>query len=174
MINKKTILFVDGYNIINAWSDLKKLLEYDLEGSREKLNDYMYEYAAYYGEEVWVIYDAYQTSSKKENIDKINGIHIVYTKEKQTADAYIEKAVKDCSNDRRILVKIATSDWVQQRQVLGSGGIRMTPHELKEKCSRIRRKIDMKYNKKYGSANDVGSSLNSKSLKILSDLLKDS
>ena len=69
MINKKTILFVDGYNIINAWPELKKLLDYDLDGAREKLNGYMFEYAAFYGEEIWVIYDAYQQSSKKEKID---------------------------------------------------------------------------------------------------------
>lgn len=174
MINKKTILFVDGYNIINAWPDLKKLLDYDLEGAREKLNGYMFEYAAFYGEETWVIYDAYQQSSKKEKIDKRNGIHIVYTKEKQTADSFIEKSVKEYSSDRRILIKVATSDWVQQRQVLGNGGIRMTPWELKEKCSRIRTKIDRTYKTENELNSNLESRLSVKSLKKLNDLLKDS
>lgn len=55
---------VDGYNVINAWSELKKHLTDDFEGAREKLNDYMFEYAAYYGEIVYVVYDAYQQKQK--------------------------------------------------------------------------------------------------------------
>lgn len=143
-MNRKTVLFVDGYNILNAWSELKKILDDDLEGAREKLNDYMYEYAAFYGEDVFVVYDAYLTDSKKEKIETHNGVTIVYTKENQTADSYIERKVNELSSDVRILIKVATSDWVQQRQILGSGGIRLTPFELKEKCVRIRRKIKWK------------------------------
>ena len=108
MINRKTILYVDGYNVINAWPDLKKMLDEDFDGSREKLNEYMFEYAAYYGEEVWVVYDAYLTSSKKEKLEKRNGVYIVYTKEHQTADSFIERAAKEYSSDGRILLKVVT------------------------------------------------------------------
>jgi len=171
MSHHKTVLFVDGYNILNAWPDLKRLLEVDLEGAREKLNDYMFEYAAYYGEEVCVVYDAYMTHSKKENIEKVNRVKIVYTKENQTADTYIEREVKKLSSDVRILVRVATSDWVQQRQILGNGGIRMTPWELKDKCVRIRRKIERSIQKEQNNTKEA--EISRHSLKNLGNLLKE-
>lgn len=171
MNNRKTVLLVDGYNIINAWGDLKSLLEDDFEGARDRLNDYMFEYAAYYGEEVYVVYDAYLTASKKVKIEKLYNVYIVYTKENQTADAFIEKKVKELSSDVRIMIKVVTSDWVQQRQILGSGGIRLTPWELKDKCVRIRRKIETKYKK--SEATTVESRINQGSFQKLNDLLKD-
>ena len=174
MINRKTILYVDGYNVINAWPDLKKMLDEDFDGSREKLNEYMFEYAAYYGEEVWVVYDAYLTSSKKEKLEKRNGVYIVYTKEHQTADSFIERAAKEYSSDGRILLKVVTSDWVHQRQVLGNGGIRLTPWELKDKCVRIRSKIENKYKTDNTLNSTLESRISNKSLKKLTDLLKES
>lgn len=139
---QKTVIFVDGYNVLNAWPETKAILEEDLEGAREKLIDHMIEYAAYYGEEVYLVYDAYLTDYKKEKIELIQGVHVVYTKENQTADAFIEREVNRLSEDVRIIIKVVTSDWVQQRQILGSGGLRLTPWELKEKCVRIRKKLD--------------------------------
>jgi len=164
---RKTILFVDGYNVINAWSDLNTVLEEDLEGARDKLNDFMFEYAAFYDEEVYVVYDAYMQSGKMVKVEERNHVHIVYTKENQTADAFIEKKVSEFSSDVRIMIKVVTSDWVQQRQILGSGGIRLTPWELKSKCDRIKRKIERKYNKVESTA--VGH----QSFKNLDNLLKE-
>lgn len=143
-MNQRTILLVDAYNIINAWPELKAMTSDDLEGARERLNDYMYEYAAYYGEEVYVVYDAYARSGKLTKVETLHGVHIVFTKENQTADAYIEKMVQEFAQDVRLMIKVVTSDWVQQRQVLGSGGIRLTPWELKEKCVRIRNRVQRK------------------------------
>ncbi|MBN2795000.1 MAG: NYN domain-containing protein [Clostridia bacterium] len=143
-MHRKVVLLVDAYNIINAWSELKYLAEHDLEGAREKLNNDMLEYAAYYGEEVYIVYDAYARDNKLEHVETINHVHIIYTKENQTADSYIEKKVATLSEDPRLLIKVVTSDWVQQRQVLGSGGIRLTPYELKDKCTRIISKVQRK------------------------------
>lgn len=171
MNHRKTVLFVDGYNVLNAWPELKTILEDDLEGAREKLNDYMHEYAAYYGEEVYVVYDAYLTSSKKEKIEVFDHVHIVYTKENQTADSFIEREVKRLSEDVRIMIKVATSDWVQQRQILGSGGIRLTPWELKDKCARIRRKIEHRFQKVEEQNAKMPSG--HQSLRKLSELLKE-
>lgn len=167
----KTILYIDGYNVLNAWPELKKVLEVDLEGAREKLNDYMYEYAAYYDEEIYVVYDAYMTQSKKEKIELINKVHIVFTKENQTADTFIEREVNKWSSDVRVLVKVATSDWVQQRQILGNGAIRITPWELKDKCVRIRRKIARNFQKEQESL--VEREFGHESLKKLSVLFKE-
>ncbi len=113
------------------------------------------------------------TNSKKEKVEKSNGINIVYTKENQTADSYIERSVKGYSNDGRILIKIATSDWVHQRQVLGNGGIRLTPWELKEKCVRIRMKIKRKFKSEETLNFTLESRISHSSLKKLNDLLKD-
>ena len=154
-MSHRIILFVDGYNVINAWSELNKHLMDDFEGARQKLNDYMFEYAAYYGEIVYVVYDAYQQKNKKINIEKRHGVYIVYTKSNQTADAYIEKKVEELGKDLRLTIKVATSDWVQQRQVLGSGGIRLTPQELYEKCKNIQRKILRKTEKQIYSQDMV-------------------
>lgn len=166
-MNRKTVLFVDGYNIINAWPELKGSLDEDLEGARDKLNNYMFEYASFYGEDVYIVYDAYLTDSKKEKIEVINGVTIVYTKENQTADTYIERKVNELSEDVRIMIKVVTSDWVQQRQILGSGGIRLTPFELKDKCVRIRRKIKWNLEKKKSENRTFGH----RSFKKLENLL---
>ena len=172
MINRRTILYVDGYNIINAWPNLKKTLNFDLGDSRDMLNEYMFEYSVYYGEEVWVVYDAYMTNSKKEKIEKKDDLYIVYTKEYQTADSFIEKAVKTNSVDGRIILKVATSDWAQQRQILGSGGIRLTPWELKASYDGIRKKIEKKYKHKKPLNSTIESRMSEKSLAKLAELIK--
>lgn len=171
MNHRKTVLFVDGYNVLNAWPELKVILEDDLEGARVKLNDFMHEYAAFYGEEVYVVYDAYLTASKKEKIESYDLVHIVYTKENQTADSFIEREVKRLSEDVRIMIKVTTSDWVQQRQILGSGGIRLTPWELKDKCARIRRKIEHRSKKSEERRSNEPSS--HQTLRKLSKLLEE-
>lgn len=167
----KTVLFVDGYNVLNAWPELKSVLEVDLEGAREKLNDYMYEYAAYYDESVYVVYDAYMTHSKKEKIELINKVHIIFTKENQTADTFIEREVNKLSSDVRVLTKVVTSDWVQQRQILGSGAIRITPWELKDKCVRIRKKIARNFQKEQETMEER--KFSHRTLKKLRDLFKE-
>jgi predicted RNA-binding protein with PIN domain len=167
----RTVLLVDGYNVLNAWPELKVLLDTDFDGAREKLNDFMIEYSTYYGEVVYVVYDAYLTNSKIEKIESVGNVHIVYTKENQTADAFIEKKVRELSADVRLLIKVATSDWVQQRQVLGSGGIRLTPYELKEKCMRIRKRVERQYQMSKDST--IESRLGEGSFSKLKDLLKE-
>ncbi len=171
MNHKKTVLFVDGYNVLNAWPDLRILLEDDLEGAREKLNGQMFEYAAFYDEEVYVVYDAYLTDSKKIKLESFGSVHIVFTKENQTADSFIEREVNRLSSDVRIMIKVATADWVQQRQILGSGGLRLTPWELKDKCVRIRRKIERKAKMASEKADNAPSG--HQSLRNLSKLLKE-
>lgn len=147
MFENLSVIFVDGYNVLNAWPELVGMLEDDFEGARDRLNNAMFEYAAYYGETVYVVYDAYQQKNKRVNIEKLHDVYIVYTKTNQTADAYIEKKVKDLAKDLRLTVKVVTSDWVQQRQILGSGGIRLTPLELKEKCLKIKAGVRRKSQK---------------------------
>ncbi len=102
------------------------------------------------------------------NLEERHDVKIVYTKSNQTADAYIEKMVKELGKDLRLLVKVVTSDWVQQRQILGSGGIRLTPYELKEKCLNIKVRINRR-----SQMQKTAEKMESSSLSQLKSLLKD-
>ena len=95
--NKKDYLIVDGYNIINAWDELKEIAISDLEHAREKLIDAIIEYAEFTGRLGIIVFDAYNIKSCKEKIEKRKNITIVYTKEYQTADSYIEKFIGSLS-----------------------------------------------------------------------------
>ncbi len=142
MVNKKTICYIDGYNVINAWPELKREQSFDLMSARNKLNHYIEEYASYYNEEITIVYDAYMTKSRKAKNEKINNLNIIYTKKNQTADSYIEKIVNEVSKDIRITVKVVTSDWAIQRQTMGNGAIRMAPWELIDRYNRMKDSLD--------------------------------
>ena len=127
--NKKDYLIVDGYNIINAWDELKEIAISDLEHAREKLIDAIIEYAEFTGRLGIIVFDAYNIKSCKEKIEKRKNITIVYTKEYQTADSYIEKFISTLSKYDE--VKVATNDYAEQQIVLGKGASRISARELK-------------------------------------------
>ncbi|MGB9840613.1 NYN domain-containing protein [Thermovenabulum sp.] len=133
------VLFVDGYNIINAWPNLQSAKEIDLETARQKLVDIMSEYSALTGVKVKVVFDAHMVEGGRRIIENINGVEVVYTKERETADNYIEKMVesygKEAGKDYR--VRVATSDFLEQRIVLGKGAIRVSARELFYEVNRI-------------------------------------
>ena len=130
--NKKDYLIVDGYNIINAWDELKEIAISDLEHAREKLIDAIIEYAEFTGRLGIIVFDAY-------NIEKRKNITIVYTKEYQTADSYIEKFIGSLSKYDD--VKVATNDYAEQQIVLGKGASRITSRELKLDLENAKSKI---------------------------------
>ena len=127
--NKKDYLIVDGYNIINAWDELKEIAISDLEHAREKLIDAIIEYAEFTGRLGIIVFDAYNIKSCKEKIEKRKNITIVYTKEYQTADSYIEKYISTLSKYDKI--QVATSDYAEQQIILGKGATRISARELK-------------------------------------------
>ncbi|MDU7904734.1 MAG: NYN domain-containing protein, partial [Peptostreptococcaceae bacterium] len=86
-------LIIDGYNIINAWEELRRISVEDLDASREKLIDIIIEYAEFSGQKAIVVFDAYNVKSSMEKIENRKYITVVYTKEHQTADSYIEKYI---------------------------------------------------------------------------------
>ena len=129
--NKKDYLIVDGYNIINAWDELKEIAISDLEHAREKLIDAIIEYAEFTGRLGIIVFDAYNIKSCKEKIEKRKNITIVYTKEYQTADSYIEKFIGSLSK----------YDDVEQQIVLGKGASRITSRELKLDLENAKSKI---------------------------------
>ena len=128
-INKNSYIIIDVYNIINAWEQLKELSKDDLEGARERLIHYIIEYAQYTGKKAIVVFDAYNVKNSKEKIEERKYITIVYTKEHQTADSYIEKYISSLSKYDNI--EVATSDYAEQQIILGKGATRISARELK-------------------------------------------
>lgn len=140
MANK--YLIVDGYNIINAWEELKEISKTDLEHSREKLIDVITEYSSFTGRKAIIVFDAYNVKNSREKIEKRKNVSIVYTKEHQTADSYIEMYMEKLSKYDN--VKVATNDYAEQQIVLGKGATRISSRELKIDIENIKSKISEK------------------------------
>ena len=126
-------LLVDGYNIIFAWDELKALARDSLEGARHLLMDLLCNYQGYQKCVVILVFDAYKVKGNPGSVEHYRNIHVVYTKEAETADAYIERATYEISRanpDRR--VRVATSDNLEQLIILGHGAIRVSAREFHE------------------------------------------
>jgi len=130
MENKsREFLLVDGYNIINAWPELsEEVKKVDLSSARDKLIDIMADYSASTGIIVIVVFDAHQVDNHLRTSYIINGVEVVYTKEGETADHYIEKIADAIGREEK--VRVATSDWIQQQIVMGRGAGRISAREL--------------------------------------------
>ena len=116
-------LLVDGYNIIFAWDELKALAAESLAAARQSLADILSNYQGYRKCGVILVFDAYKVKGNPGSVEKYKNIHIVYTKEAETADAYIEKATYDMRKQYR--VRVATSDGMEQLIILGHGASRI-------------------------------------------------
>ncbi len=135
----KRLLFVDGYNIIGDWPELKTLQEKDLEGARDMLIEKMAEYQAYTGVEVTIVFDAHMVPGLGKKYRQYE-LGIIYTKEKETADECIERLVNETKRvDRQIYV--ATSDFMEQRVIFASGAYRKSARELRTEMEQIEQGI---------------------------------
>ena len=132
-------LLVDGYNIIFAWDDLKKIAEENLDAARGELVNRMCNYQGYAGCELILVFDAYKVKGKHRDVEKYCNINIVYTKECETADTYIERVTHELSKKHR--VRVATSDGVEQMIILGNGAMRISATEFKKRCEAAERSI---------------------------------
>lgn len=176
MANKKeTYLFVDGYNIINNWPELRPLSKMRLDLAREKLEECMLEYQAYMDVRVIVVYDAYKIRGAKEKVINKSGLKVVFTQERETADRYIEKQLHELGREFR--VRVATSDWVEQQVVLGRGGTRISARELYLEYKNMKEKINIKTQKKNSRKNEevlLEDLLDEELIKKLNKMLKKS
>ncbi|MGL5439416.1 MAG: NYN domain-containing protein [Filifactoraceae bacterium] len=128
--SKKEVLIVDGYNVINAWEHLNSIGKENLNEARDKLNNILAEYLSYKGIDGYVVYDAYNVKSSSYRKETIGNLYVVYTKENQTADSYIEKFLNDFQYKRQHIIRVATDDSSVQNIVLGNGGSRISTREL--------------------------------------------
>ncbi|MGY3716692.1 NYN domain-containing protein [Sutcliffiella cohnii] len=137
------ILLVDGYNIIGAWPELRKLKGEDLALARDILVSKMAEYQAYTGYQVIIIFDAHLTQGVEKKYTN-SRVDVIYTRENETADERIEKLARELSNIRT-QIHVATSDFTEQWAIFGQGALRKSARELLTEVnvieSRIRKKV---------------------------------
>ena len=136
---EKEYLLVDGYNIIFAWEDLKELAAANIDGAREKLMDILCNYQGFKKCTLILVFDAYKVKGNPGSVETYHNIHVVYTKEAETADQYIEKTVHEIG--RKYRVTVATSDQLEQVIILGQGGRRMSARELLEDVIEVQHQI---------------------------------
>ena len=121
-------ILVDGYNIIYSWDRLKKLADKSLDLARSELVNIMANYRGFMQCELIVVFDAYRVKGDHREVEEHSGISVVYTKEAETADTYIERTAHKLSKDHR--VRVATSDRLEQVIILGGGAMRVSAHEF--------------------------------------------
>lgn len=139
----KEYLLVDGYNIIFAWEELTELAKTGLDLARGRLMDILSNYQGYKGCEVILVFDAYKVKANNGSKEKYNNIYVIYTKEAETADMYIEKATHELG--RKHKVTVATSDALEQLIIMGQGAIRLSARGLKEEIESINNIIRENY-----------------------------
>lgn len=136
-------LLVDGYNVIFAWEDLKELAKVNIEGARNKLMDVLCNYQGFKKCNLILVFDAYKVQGQELGVQKYHNIYVVYTKEAETADQYIEKVVHEIG--RKYHVTVATSDNVEQVVTLGQGGKLLSARELRTEVEEVQRQIREEY-----------------------------
>ena len=129
-VSEKEYLLIDGYNIVFAWEDLRELAIKDIMAARDKLIDLIVDFAGFRKEHVILVFDAYKVRGGRGEVIHVGGIDVIYTKEAETADLYIEKAAHELS--KRYKVTVATSDAVEQVIIYGAGAYRMSAQNLLE------------------------------------------
>lgn len=135
----KEYLLVDGYNIIFAWEELRSLAERNMDSARDKLMDILCNYQGYTGCILILVFDAYKVKNNPGSALQYHNIHVVYTKEAETADQYIEKTVHELAKKEQVTV--ATSDALEQMIIWGDGARRMSAIGLKEACEEVGKRI---------------------------------
>ena len=132
-------LLVDGYNIIFAWDELNALSKESLDAARKKLADILCNYQGFKKCVVILVFDAYRVPGSPGSIEQYHNIHIVYTKEAETADMFIEHVTHEIGKDRR--VRVATSDGMEQIIILGHGALRVSARMFHEEVKEVEKEI---------------------------------
>ncbi len=128
-------LLVDGYNIIFAWEELNKLAKENLDLARTTLINRLCNYQGFRQNNVIVVFDAYRVSGHHREVEQHHNVSVVYTKESETADSYIEKVTHELSKSHR--VRVATSDGTEQIIILGNGAFRVSAAEFEDEVKRV-------------------------------------
>ncbi|MBD7912691.1 MULTISPECIES: NYN domain-containing protein [Clostridium] len=142
------IIFIDGYNVLNSWPNLKEGKNDSFHGRRLKLVNILHNYGSYSDSKVILVFDGHKVAGNLENKEDINkNLSIIFTKDGETADSYIEREVH--SLGRRFEVYVVTSDWLEQQTIFQRGAVRMsslefynevmeTEHSIRKKAAKNR------------------------------------
>lgn len=141
--SSKKYLLVDGYNIIYAWEDLKELADVNIDAARGKLMDLLCNYQGIKKSELIVVFDAYRVKGHDTEVMDYHNIHVVYTKEAETADQYIEKFAHE--HGRKYDVTVATSDGLEQIIIRGQGCRLLSARELKKDMEEAQKQLREEY-----------------------------
>ncbi len=146
----KEYLLVDGYNIIFAWEELKHLAEADIGAARDKLMEILSDYQGYKKCSLILVFDAYKVEGGTGSVQKYHNIYVVYTKEAETADQYIEKTAHEIGH--KYDVTVATSDGLEQVIIRGQGCKLLSAKELQEEISVTRKQVmeEIRHKKEHG------------------------
>ncbi len=140
---KEEYLLVDGYNIIFAWEDLRSLSEVNIDSARDRLMDICCDYQGYQGATLILVFDAYKVKGNPGSVVKYHNIYVVYTKEAETADQYIEKTVHKIA--RKAKVTVATSDRLEQMIIWGAGALRLSAQGFRDVVEEAKRRMREDY-----------------------------
>ena len=132
-------LLVDGYNIIFAWDELNALSKESLDAARHKLMDILCNYQGFQKCVLILVFDAYRVPGSSGSIEQYHNIHVVYTKEAETADMFIERVTHEIGRNRR--VRVATSDGMEQIIILGHGALRVSARMFHEEVQNVEKHI---------------------------------
>ena len=133
----RPLLIVDGYNVIGAWREAEKE-RWSIDECRDRLLRLLEDYSGYSGEDVVLVLDGYQSDRKTRTEEQFGNLTLVYTRHGETADSYIERLVAQTPKYRA--VRVATSDGLEQSQVLSTGAIRLTSRELLRELRHLRQR----------------------------------
>ena len=130
-------LIIDAYNVINAWTDIFDLKRESLEECRDRFLNILSNYQGLNRTNIIVVFDAHLVKGSQLKEENFDGLTVVFTKEGETADNYVERFVHKYSS--MYTIRVVTSDYLEQRIVLGNGGVRMSPTELKNEVNKSNR-----------------------------------
>lgn len=161
-------IFVDGYNVINSWPDLKENKDVSFEGARQNLIDKLHNYGVFKACRIVLVFDAHKVQGSIENKEEVNkNIWVVFTKDGETADAYIERHVNELGRKHEVVV--VTSDNLEQQTVFQRGAVRMSSIEFYNEILKVEKKINIKTGK-INQKNSVADNIDEDIVKKLEEM----
>ncbi|MDR2648734.1 MAG: NYN domain-containing protein [Clostridiales bacterium] len=169
MSRRSEYLLVDGYNVIFAWNDLRVAAEASLEDARIKLLDILCDYQGYKQNYVIAVFDAHQVRGGVGSVEAYNNIQVVFTKEAETADNFIERTAAALA--KRDKVRVVTSDYTEQIIIMGRGAIRVSVNDFRREVETLRSDAQKRFlNKRPVKANPLMDLLDEKTAKLLEQM----
>ncbi len=161
-------LIIDGYNVINAWSDIFDLKRESLEEARRKLQEIISNFQGYKDLNIIIVYDAHYLKGGQERTEKYDNLTIVFTKENESADVYIERFVANLGSQHTI--RVVTLDYLEQRIILSKGGARVSPRELRQEIENTLKSESQRERTRPRQPNSIEAHLSPETLEALEKL----